>query len=125
MLMVEVREFEGYYTPERIAYWLEHWSELREFAIRTPGSIVPVSSPSVPRGCRRSDPLRYCDIMADIEGAWVRLPIWSIEWNAVKAVMDGYPLREFEVTYRLRHGTALAAYQRAVQRMARYLGWPG
>lgn len=115
-------EPETYYTPERVGYWLEHWQELRELALRTPGVILPCEGP-MKRGYRRSDPLHHADIQADIERAWASLPIWSIEWNAVKSVMDGYTLREMDATYRLRHGSFAAAYQRAVREMARHLGW--
>ncbi len=125
MLVVETAsECETYYSPGRVAYWLEHWQELRELAERTPGAVVPHETP-VSRGYRPSDPLRYADIQADIERAWAHLPIWSIEWNAVKSVMDGYTLREMDATYRLRHGSFAAAYQRAVREMARHLGWSG
>ncbi len=123
--MVETaqREGETYYTPERIGYWLEHWQELRELSIRTPGAILPASSPSAPRGSRRSDPLRYCDIMADIERAALGLPRWSLEFQVVEWSMRDYDLAEIAGGLHVSYGAAYRALGDASEAMARRLGW--
>jgi hypothetical protein len=116
---------EHYYTPGRIGYWLSRWHELELLAARAPGSPTPSLTPRSPGGYRPSDPLRYCDIEADITRAWVSLGYLSLEYRCVGAVMQGFILREVERTFRLRHGAAVDAYQRALKRMAQYLGWTG
>jgi len=126
-MMVEAQERTGeererYYTPERIGYWLYRWGELIELARRTPGSVRYGDAPEQHQpGRRPSDPMHYLDIQIDIEKAWASLPIWSFEWNAVKTIMDGYPLREMEKMYRLQHGAVRAALDRAIAAMAAYL----
>ena len=120
------RPAETYYTPRRVADWLSRWDELRELAVPTAQAVRYDGdlSQHTP-GRKPSNSTRYIEIMADIERAWIGLRIWSIEWNVVKTLMDGYPLREFEAQYRLRHGTAREAMDTACQKMAEHLGWRG
>jgi len=114
-----------YYTPDRIEYWLEHWRELEQLATCSYPAGVPSAVPPGRYGYRLSDPLRFADVMADIERAWASLGWLSLDYKVVEAVMRGYLLREVERVYHLRHGTATEAYQCAIKRMARYLGWEG
>ena len=116
---------EQYYTPGRLGYWLSRWHELEILAAGAPGSSMPSLIPRPPGGYRPSDPLRYCDIEADITRAWASLGYLSLEYRAVAAVMQGFTLRELERSCRLRHGAAVRAYQSALRRMAAYLGWTG
>lgn len=115
---------ETWYSPGRVAGYLERWAELRELACPTAQAVRYDGNLSQHTpGRKPPDATRYVEIMADIERAWCQLPIWSIEWNAVKCLMDGHPLREMEVCYRLRHGTAYEAFRTATRTMAEYLGW--
>ena len=117
---------ETFYSPRRVASWVLRWRELIELAQPTAGAICYDArlSQQTP-GRKPSNPARYLEIMADLERAWASLRIWSIEWNVVKTLMDGFPLREFEARYRLSHGTAKEAQERACQMMAEKLGWRG
>ena len=132
LLMVEEREAyetqegESYYTPDRVDYWLCHWRELLQLAMPTaPAVRYDATLAQHTPGRRPADPTRYVDVVADLERAWVSLGCLSLEFKAVECTMQGWPLREIERIYRLRHGTAYEAYERAKERMARHLGWRG
>lgn len=112
------------YSPSRIDGWLSRWAELRELAYPSAPAVRYDARLFQPTpGRKLGDCTRYVDIMADIERAWAALTIWSIEWNTVKTLMDGYPLRQMAMTYRLHADTVYDAYHRATKRMAERLGW--
>lgn len=113
-----------YYTPSRVGYWLDHWRELTELAMPAPAGIRYDKVGSIPHGSRPADPMRWVDVIADIERAWAHLGNrWSAAFLVVEYTILGYHIREIEDTLHMRHGSGSLILEDACRQMARYLGW--
>jgi hypothetical protein len=124
--MKVVEEAERYYSPSRIRYWWEHWKELKELAVPTAGAIRYDRVSKVPEGVRLSDPLRYSDVLLDLERAHVELGgHWSIEWQIVQWARRGWDLAAIAGELRVSVKEADCAFDRATAAMAETLGWKG
>ena len=134
-----IRESTGaeYYTPQRIAYWLRNWPLLESLA-ETPHSSAHhlhhgddddrrpcMPAPHVSRTGYAPDPLRYCDVLADLAGAIARLPNGDLAWAVLGALRasPGASLGEIANALRRRKDDVCRAKREAVASMARGLGW--
>jgi hypothetical protein len=113
-----------YYTPGRVAYWLESWRSLQELALPTAPAITYDRVSQVPEGMRLSDPTKYTDVLVDLERAWINLGHRHGELVTVtEYAMQGRHMREIEDSLRIRHGLGEELFRRACERMAEHLGW--
>jgi hypothetical protein len=103
--------------------WVMRWRELVELALPTAGAIR-YDAEAFCRSMGIHDCFAFCDVLADIERAWVHLRgRWSLESLVIEYTMQGYELRTIEDCLRIRHGSARPAFQRACTTMAMHLGW--
>lgn len=126
------------YTPQLIDRWLREWELLCSLS-ESPSSSAHLLSPE----CRHSekacsngrpvgiksvrnhgDPVRYCDIKADLEQAAEQLPPHSLESQVVaRRMAECLPMIEIRARLGVDHNRLWAAYRAATKMMARSLGW--
>lgn len=115
-----------YYSPGRVRYWLEHWSDLQELAIPTVGAIRYDRLAATPDGMRPFGGMHYTEIVVDLERAWALMGHrWSLEWQVVEWHMRGECLASIAGHLRVGMNDADGAMGQACEAMARRLGWSG
>lgn len=137
----EAPDGDTYYTPDQVRWWLERWPLLCSLAESPETSVhhfapehrardapCPETTRSVPH-----DPMRWADLLADLEHAWQQLPVGSLERRVVALRMEtsrvsehGYEYYSIELIARLertRTQTVRESYRRALVLMAETLGW--
>ena len=99
------------YSPEKIEYYLSHWSELQEAAEGGTGSLGG-------RGGGRQDRLALACLIADLERAADDLPLY---WSGTLQVFRLQARARVWSQRRLQ--LEEIGLQAAIHRMARALGW--
>lgn len=116
---------ETFYSPGKVAYWIEHWGELQELALLTPQS--PSRYRELTNHCTgpnlEHDRMHYLHTICDLQIARVKLEPASPEAWAVEAAMHNVTFREAEHDHHIRHCSLLEAFPRACRQMAESLGW--
>lgn len=120
------------YNPRRVAYYLRHWPEIRtmcDSGASARGLLIPGPTPESPKvGARQpghhSDSHTWSNIVADLERARAEaLEPLSLEWYVVEAQMHGWSLNKFAERSGKGDETCWRAFNKATERMARWLGW--
>lgn len=126
------------YTPQLIDRWLREWELLCSLS-ESPSSSAHLLSPE----CRHSDkacsngrpvgiksvrnhgdPVRYCDLKADLEQAAGTLPPYSLESQVVaRRISSGAWIDRIAVELHTRQDNVRSAYRAACKMMAKSLGW--
>lgn len=119
---------EAFYSPACIDRLLNRWAEVIAFAEASGGAISASRMRELisAAGAPPSDLYFYVHVKADIERAWVHLGgRWSEPFILIEHRMQGWPLAVIAREQRRRYEEVSRAYWRAVDTMARYLGWTG
>jgi hypothetical protein len=126
------------YSPQIVDRWLREWELLTSLS-ETPATAAHLLSSE----CRHSDkacgsgkpvgikstrshgdPVRYCDIKADLEQAAAILPPYSLESQVVaRRMAESLPMIEIRARLGVDNNRLWAAYRAATKMMARSLGW--
>ncbi len=128
---IEVIAAETYYTPGRVGWWLEHWRLLMELAAPSAPAVNYDRVSQVPEGMRPTDPMRYKDILVDLEKARLALKNPSGEQIVADAMttepLDWSPKHDYLMVVAQRLGVSLhdawRAWDSAREKIARALGW--
>lgn len=126
------------YSPQVVDRWLREWPMLEALAEsptraahllssecrhsdKACGSGKPVGIKSTRHA---SDPMRYCDLLADIRGAAELLPAHSLESQVVaKRISTGAWIDQIAAMLNVRADRVRSAYRSACKMMAQSLGW--
>ena len=118
-------ECPAFYSPRRIHYLLVSWEELVALAespntarnLLRPGETPIEPRIRQPKGAP-SDPLRWADVVADVQAAHSQLSSGGVGVAAVAAAMSGVAPAAFAQ----QHGAdVLAVYRATVGKMATWL----
>lgn len=126
------------YSPEIVDRWLREF-EMLETLAQSPSTSAHLLSAD----CRHSevgcssgkpvgikstrhvgDPMRYCDLLADIRGAADLLPPYSLESRVVaRRISTGARMPEIRAQLGCNYTAMWQAYRSACTMMAKSLGW--
>lgn len=126
------------YSPQIVDRWLREFELLQSLA-ETPSSSAHLlgsecrhsdkaCSNGKPVGIKSTrhvgDPMRYCDLLADIRGAADLLPPYSLESRVVaRRISTGARMPEIRVQLGCNYTAMWRAYHAACTMMAKSLGW--
>lgn len=117
-----------YYSAQRIDWMLRHWPEictLAESPSSAEGLLIAGPTPESPRISKQpgqhGNPMRWCDVKADIERAQRQLQDRQ-QSQAIKARMSGVLLASIGIVLGVRNAEALAIYHAGLESMSRGLG---
>lgn len=126
------------YTPDQVDWFLKNWLLVESLA-ESPSTSVHLLSPE----CRHSDkacgsgkpvgikstrshgdPVRYCDVKADLEQSAQLLPPYSLESRVVaRRISTGARMPEIRAQLGCNYTAMWQAYRSACRMMAKSLGW--
>jgi hypothetical protein len=112
------------YCPRHISIYLSSWEEL-EARAEGHGSPRLVALGAQPTKGVHADPLRWADLVADLEKAHSRLRFGGVHWTVIDYRKRGYTLGQIARALRVRKQTIVDGHNEACERMARSLGWEG